>query len=145
MKKNSNTKNQDKIEVLRNLIEEPKVVMLSTRLDKIPTSVCPMIIQEIDEQGDIWFFSSKKTTHFEDIESDNRVQIMYIDNINKTYISIYGHASHIVDAQKIETLWNPAMNAWFNGKDDSNLVLLNLNIQNAHYWNTEENKLISFF
>ncbi|CAH8282131.1 general stress protein 26 [Mariniflexile fucanivorans] len=145
MDNKSNTKDKDKLEKIKALIDDPKVIMLSTRLDKIPFSVCPMTIQEIDELGDLWFFSSKASSHFNDIEFDNRVQIMYVDNQKQSYISIYGNATHIVDKQKVNELWNPDLTNWFEGKDDPNLILLNVNIDNAYYWNAEESKLVSFF
>ncbi|MEW4924656.1 pyridoxamine 5'-phosphate oxidase family protein [Algibacter sp. 2305UL17-15] len=140
-----NTKNKERIEKMRSLIAVPKIVMLATRLDKIPFSVCPMTLQRIDEQGDIWFFSSKNSSHFKDIEYDNRVQIIYSDEAEQTYISIFGNATHIVDDQKVDELWNPMLNNWYEGKDDPNLALLNVNINNAYYWDTDESRLVSFF
>jgi general stress protein 26 len=145
MSNKSNTKDTEKLEKIRSLIDEEKVVMMATRLEKIPFSVCPMTLQKIDKQGDLWFFSSKESSHFADIEYDNRVQIMYSDDKKQKYISIYGNATHIVDKQKIDELWNPSLTKWFEGKDDPNLVLLNLNIINTYYWNTEKNERISFF
>ena len=65
------TKNKEGIKKMKSLIEASKVVMLATRLDKIPFSVCPMTLQQIDENGDIWFFSSKDSDHFKDINHDN--------------------------------------------------------------------------
>ncbi|WP_338358614.1 pyridoxamine 5'-phosphate oxidase family protein [Yeosuana marina] len=145
MSNKNNTKDERKLEKIRNLIDDAKVVMMATRLDKIPFSVCPMTLQEIDQQGDFWFFSSKESSHFADIEYDNRVQIMYSDEEKQKYMSIYGNATHIVDDQKIDELWDPSLTNWFEGKDDPNLVLLNINIKNTFYWDTEENKLVSFF
>lgn len=145
MSNKNDLKDKDGIEKLKNLIEESKVVMMATRLDKIPFSVCPMTLQEIDDQGDIWFLSSKDSSHFHDITYDNRVQVIYLDEKNQTYISIFGTATHIEDIKKVEDLWNPIMNNWYKDKNDANLTLLNLNIENAFYWDYDENKLVSFF
>lgn len=145
MSNKNNTKDEGKLENIRSLIDEAKVVMMATRLDKIPFSVCPMTLQEIDKQGDLWFFSSKESSHFADIEYDNRVQIIYSDEEKQKYLSIYGNATHIVDDQKRDELWDPLLTNWFEGKDDPDLVLLNINIKNTYYWDTEEKKLVSFF
>lgn len=145
MSNKNNTKDERKLEKIKSLIDEAKVVMMATRLDKIPFSVCPMMLQEIDKQGDLWFFSSKESSHFADIEHDNRVQIIYSDEEKQKYLSIYGNASHIVDDQKRDELWDPLLTNWFEGKDDPDLVLLNINIKNIYYWDTEEKKLVSFF
>lgn len=90
-------KNTEDIKKIKSLIDTPNVVMMATRLQKIPFSVCPMTIQELDEQGDIWFISSKNSGHFKDIEHDNKVQLIYADDKAQKYISIFGNATHVVD------------------------------------------------
>jgi general stress protein 26 len=139
------TKDKDGLQKMRNLIDAPKIVMMATRLDKIPFSVCPMTLQQMDDQGDLWFFTSKKSDLFGDIDFDNRVQILYSDEGKQKYISIFGNASHIVDEQKVKELWNPMMNNWFEGKDDPDLALVNVNMENAYYWDNQYSKLVSFF
>ncbi|MFB9055827.1 pyridoxamine 5'-phosphate oxidase family protein [Mariniflexile ostreae] len=139
------TKDKDGLQKMRDLIEVPKVVMMASRLDKIPFSVCPMTLQSMDAQGDLWFFTSKESGLFKDVDYDNRVQIMCSDEEKQKYISIFGNATHIVDQEKVDELWNPLMRNWFDGKEDPNLVLLNVNMENAYYWDNQYNKLVSFF
>lgn len=130
---------------MRTLIDAPKTVMLATQLNKTPFSVCPMTLQQMDSKGDLWFFTSKTSDNFTDITNDNRVQIIYTDNDKQRYISIYGNATHVVDDTKVEELWSPMLNTWFEGSEDSNLALINVNMENAFYWDTKQNKLVSFF
>lgn len=139
------TKDKKALQKMRSLIDTRKVVMMATNLEQIPFSICPMTLQQMDEQGDLWFFTARNTDHFKDIERDNRVQLIYLDEGNQTYISIYGNATHIVDDQKVEELWNPMLKSWFEGKDDPNLALLNINMENAYYWESSSAKLVSFF
>ncbi|MGY0392846.1 pyridoxamine 5'-phosphate oxidase family protein [Bizionia sp. KMM 8389] len=139
------TKDKNGLDKMRDLLETPKTVMLATQLEKIPFSVCPMSLQQMDDQGDLWFFTSKSSSHFADIEKDNRVQIIYSDDSKKRYISIHGNATHIIDANKVDELWSPVLNTWFNGKGDENLALLNVNMENAYYWDSQQSKLVSFF
>lgn len=139
------TKDKNGLQKMRALMNMTKVVMLATNLKKTPFSVCPMTIQELDERGDLWFFSDKTSRHFKEIESDNKVQLMYMDEEAQTYISIFGHATHIIDAEKLNQLWNPKLKKWFTGKDDPNLTLLNVNMENAYYWENTKNELVSFF
>lgn len=139
------TKDKNGLEKMRALIDEPKIVMLATQLNKTPFSICPMTLQQMDEKGDLWFFTSKTSGHFMDIQEDNRIQIIYTDEEKHKYISIYGNATHIIDDKKLDELWNPMLNTWFEGKDDSNLALLNINMENAYFWDTTQNKLVSFF
>lgn len=139
------TKDNKGLQKMWDLITTPKIVMMATRLDKIPFSICPMTLQEMDEQGDLWFISSKESDHFKDIDTDNRVQLIYTDEPNSTYISMYGNATHIVNENKISELWHDGLNNWFKGKDDPNLVLLNVNMESAFYWERTTDSLVSFF
>jgi general stress protein 26 len=133
------------LQKIRTLIDAPKTIMLATQLHKIPFSICPMTLLQMDDQGDLWFFTSKESEHYSNIAHDNRVQIIYSDEAKQNYISIYGNATHIVDENKITELWNPMLNNWFEGKDDTNLALLNVNMEYAYYWDSKLNKLVSFF
>ena len=86
------TRNREGLNKIRQLIEVQKIVMMASRLDKIPFWVCPMTILEMDDQGDLWFFTSKKSGVFQDIEYDNRVQLLYSDEDTQKYVSIFGNA-----------------------------------------------------
>ena len=138
-------KNREDIRKIKSLIDAPKVVMMATRLQKIPFSVCPMTIQELDEQGDIWFISNKNSGHFKDIDHDNKVQLIYADDKAQKYISIFGNATHVVDQEKLDEFWDPQLLQWFTGKDDPNIALLNVNISSVSYWNSQLYKLESVF
>lgn len=138
-------KSKTGLEKVRQLVDAPKIVMLATKLEKTPFDVCPMTLLQMDEQGDLWFISSKESEHFKDITYDNRVQILYQDETQNKYISIFGNATHIVDEKKLGELWNPNMTKWFEGKNDERLALLNVNMENAHYWDSKLNKSVSFF
>ncbi|WP_318309215.1 pyridoxamine 5'-phosphate oxidase family protein [Flagellimonas crocea] len=145
MDKKNYMKNPEGLRKLRTLIDEQKTVMVGSQLDKIPISVCPMTLQQMDEKGDLWFFVSKESGLFKDIENDNRVQIIYTDDAKQSYISIFGNATHIKATQKRDELWNSNLLKWFDGKEDSNLTLISINMENAFYWDHENSKLISFF
>ncbi|MCX7547227.1 pyridoxamine 5'-phosphate oxidase family protein [Xanthomarina sp. F1114] len=138
-------KHEQGFQKIRNLIDEPKIVMLATKLHKAPFSVCPMTLLQMDNQGDLWFFTSKNSEHFRNIAFDNRVQILYSNEHKQNYISIFGNATHIVDEKKIDELWSPMINKWFDGKEDPDLALLNVNMETAYYWDANLNKLVSFF
>lgn len=134
---------EEGIKKIRKIIEGSRIGMMATNLVKIPFSVCPMTTLEIDDQTNLWFFSSKTSDHFKDIEQDNRVQIVYSNENTHEYLSVFGNAVHIVDEKTVDRLWNPMANTWFEGKDDPNLALLSVNIDLAQYWDSKVNQLVS--
>ncbi len=145
MKNKDYSKDNDGLRKMRELLENTKVFMMATNLGKVPFSICPMTLQEMDEQGDLWFFAPRNSDHFKEIEKDNRVQLIISNENEQQYISIYGNATHIIDKQKLNHLWNPMLRAWFNGMDDPNIALLNVNMESAYYWDSFENKLVSLY
>ena len=138
-------KGGENIERFRKLFNLPQVVMMATTLDKTPFSICPITILEIDDKGSLWFISSKESGHYKDIERDNRVQLIYSDVVNLKFISVFGNATQIVDDQKVDELWTQSLTEWLEGKNDDRLILYNINIENAHYWDHRTRKLKSFF
>ncbi|MCK0159161.1 pyridoxamine 5'-phosphate oxidase family protein [Allomuricauda sp. F6463D] len=128
---------------IKRLVEKEKTVMVASNLGKIPFAVCPMVLQQIDKQGDLWFFVSRTSGLFEDIERDNRVQILYNDQEELNYLSLFGNATHIVDTQKRKALWKPSLNNWFDGVEDSDIVLINVRIVNAFFWDANDNNYAS--
>jgi general stress protein 26 len=50
------------------------------------------------------------------------------------------------DDNKMEELWGPVINAWFpNVQDNTDMCLIKVRPEKAHYWDGTENKGISFF
>ncbi|MDY7394450.1 pyridoxamine 5'-phosphate oxidase family protein [Aureibaculum sp. 2210JD6-5] len=137
---NTQTLSRDeKINKISSIVRDNPVCMMATNLQKTPFSVYPMTTLELDDKGDLIFFTSKKASPFKEIEKDNRVQLLYANHDKQDYLSVFAHATHILDDVKLEKLWKPIMNNWFDGKHDPNLVILSVSIVSADYWITENN------
>ena len=103
----------------------------------------PMSTQEMDENGDLWFFTSDQTHKVDEIEADSRVNVGYSKPNDNTYVSVSGRASISKDKQKIEELWNPVLKAWFpKGLDDPNLALLKVSVEEAEYWDSPNSTIV---
>ncbi|GMN12074.1 pyridoxamine 5'-phosphate oxidase family protein [Croceitalea sp. MTPC9] len=133
------------INKIRRIIEQNKVGMMATNLGKTPYNVFPMGTQQVDQKGNLWFFSNMMSNHFEDIQKDSTVQITYSNENKQEYLSIVGDAKPIMNTEKVNELWTPMLNAWFNGKSDPNLVLLNVIIEQAKHWDLETNQMVVIY
>lgn len=134
---------KQQIEKIRDIIEDSKVGMMSTNLGQMPYNVFPMGTQKVDDEGNLWFYSLRNSVHFKDIQKNSKVQITYSIESKNDYLSIIGDAVPIMDKNKIEELWNPMLDIWFEGKNDPNLVLLKIRIEQAKYWDLTSNKMTS--
>lgn len=141
-----NLAHQDAIEKLRDLIEDSRIAMLCSNLTNVPFSCCPMATQKVEEEtGVIWFFTTVTHRHIDEIHLDNRVQLIYADNGDSSYLVLSGKAEISSDRKKIEELWNPYVKVWFpDGVDDPKLRLLKVTPQDGFYWDTKNGKMVSF-
>ena len=142
------TKNLEHPEALKKLkamVEDIKICMLATNLDILPLNVRPMQTLESDDTGNIWFFNSRESLQYTDIQNDPRVQLIYSDPGKTQFLSVYGVATISKDQDKIDELWDSKYRTWFHGKDDPDLMVMRVSPQDAYYWDTKHNKLITLF
>ncbi len=130
---------------LKDLIEDISICLFTTNLSQIPLSARPMATSEIDNEGNLWFISKDGSDKNIDINQDNRVQLFYSKNNAAEYLSVYGEATIIKgDQQKIEKYWSAMANNWFDGKDDPSITLIKVVPKDSYYWDTQNNRFISF-
>ena len=103
----------------------------------------PMSTQQVEFDGDLWFFTGDNTNKVEEIEKDNRVNVSYAKPESNTFISVSGTATLVKDRAKIEELWNPIYKAWFpEGLDDPTLALLKVTVEEAEYWDSPSSTFV---
>jgi general stress protein 26 len=135
-------------EALWDLIKDIRFAMFTTRSHHASHAghlhSRPMTTQNKGlDDGNLWFFMSRKGDPVADLEADPTVHVSYSDTDKDTYVSVSGTARVVNDPAKIEALWNKAVEAWFpGGPGDPDLALVSVNIAHAHYWDVKENKLV---
>ena len=133
---------EESIEKLNGLIKDVEIAMLTT-MDGGVLRSRPMQTQEVEFDGDLWFFTGTDTHKTEEIEKDNRVNVAYSSPATNTYVSVSGTASLVSDREKIEELWNPILKAWFpKGLDDPTLILLKVSVEQAEYWDQSSSAIV---
>lgn len=95
----------------------------------------PMATQQVDFDGDLYFFTQASSPKVDEVEHEHNVNVSYAKPDDQRYVSVSGKARLVRDRAKIEELWNPALKAWFpKGLDDPELALLKVNVEQAEYW-----------
>ncbi len=125
---------QSQVERLANLIRGIDSVMFSA-LDvdgKIQSR--PMVSQEREFDGRLWFFTEMDT---ESIRTDVNVNISYMEPASNRYISVMGHAEIIKDENIKRELWDESTERWFPyGLQNPDLNLICVGVTRAEYWDT---------
>lgn len=129
---------------IKEMAEDIKVCMFCTELSSKPIPTRPMALQEVDNEGNLWFISSNESNKNFEIEEDNDVQLIFAKNADNHFISVYGQATIYEDRATIEDKWSPMAKAWFDeGKDDPEVSIIRVTPTNAYYWDTKDGKMIS--
>ncbi len=146
----SNIENLEKSEgiiKLKKMVDEVKFCFFITDSkkgdDKSSTIMTP---QQVDYEGNIWFFSGLDSDRNRDIQAHKNVQLYFSSPEKNAYLSVNGQADILTDKVKIQELWNPLLNNWFkDGIEDTNISLLKVTTKTADYWDSESGKMINFF
>ena len=102
----------------------------------------PMAVQEVEFDGDCWFFTKMGSRKAGQIAHEPRVNVSL--SSSSSWISIGGNAEIVRDAAKAKALWNAGIEAWFpSGLDDPDVVLVRVQAEGAEYWDTPGATVVS--
>lgn len=103
----------------------------------------PMSTQQVEFDGDLWFFTRESAPKVEEVERDRRVNLSYANPEEQRYVSVSGTAQVVRDRQKIEELWSLELKAWFpKGVEDPDIALLRVSVEQAEYWDSPSSKMM---
>lgn len=103
--------------------------------EDVSTHSEPLTAQLDEDQVDTLFFFIGKDNR---IIGQDRIALQFLSKEHDFFASIHGNGRIDDDRAQIDKLWNKRVAAWFpNGKDDANLALLRVDIDNAELWETD--------
>lgn len=123
-------------EKFKEMIKEIDLCMLTTVDENDDLHSRPMSLNsDVDENGNLWFFTSSNSHKASEIERTPNVNVSFIDTRQQHYVSVSGMAELVRDRQKIKELWKPVLKAWFpDGPDQADVALLKVKMTKAEYW-----------
>ena len=143
MKNESHASGDQSTSKLGELIKDIKIAMFTTTDPDGSLRSRPMACQEVDFDGDLWFFTHKSSSKVHSIVSDQKVNLAYASPSDNRYVSVTGRAQIIDDRDKEKELWNPAYKAWFpEGLEDPDLVLIRVRVDSAEYWDSPSSTVL---
>ena len=137
-----NLAGNEAIKKIKELAEEAKTCFFTTKIGNNAHSV-PMTLQEVDENGTLWFISSSESEHNSNIMEDSNVQLHFMNNSSYEYVFVKGTATISKDKALIDQYWSDFANAWFDGKDDPKVTVIGVSAQDGYYYETKDNKVFA--
>jgi general stress protein 26 len=126
---------ENDVKKLAELIKGIKVVMLTTVCADGSLRSRPMVTQDKEFDGTLWFFTPAESPKVSEVEHEQRVNVSYADHDKERYVSVSGTARLVRDRDTIKEFWGPALRAWFpKGPDDPELALLRVEVEKAEFW-----------
>jgi len=123
----------DKMKKLIDLMTDFETAMLVTKGLGHRLDGRPMAIAKIDEDGGLWFITSRHSGKVAEIASATEVCVTM--QAKYQFVSVSGNVSIIDDRVMVERLWREAWRPWFPlGIDDPSLILLHVIPIAGEYW-----------
>ncbi|GAA3462728.1 pyridoxamine 5'-phosphate oxidase family protein [Saccharothrix longispora] len=132
----------DRVRRVADLAEDVRVGMLTTRDGDGRLVARPMAQQEVEFDGDLWFFAERDSRKVAHLRADPAVGVTLTSS--DSWVSIHGTAEVVEDRAKARELWNPWVEAWLpQGPEDPSVVLIKVTARGAEYWDTPGGRIAS--
>jgi general stress protein 26 len=95
----------------------------------------PMATQQVEFDGDLWFYTYKDSSKVKEIQENPQVQLGYNKDEKQTWVDVLGQAEIVEDDAKKKELWYDELKRYFpNGPEDDNVVLIKVKPDEAEIW-----------
>ncbi len=122
------------------LIKGQKFGFLTTTTPEGKLTSRPMALQEVEFDGDLWFFAEQSAEWLTHISRSPQVNVGV--GSGGTWVSLTGEALVVGDVAKKKELWNSGVEAWLpQGPEDPSVVLVKVNGDSAEYWDSPGGRL----
>lgn len=123
------------IHELANALPKGEVVMLTSQALDGRLNARPMLLQDVDAGGSLWFFIGRSSSAAEEIKVSHQVAVVHADEAEKRYVALTGKAWLVDDLRRAQDLWQGDVAHWFpQGIEDPDLTLLRIDPQTAERW-----------
>jgi general stress protein 26 len=126
---------QEQRDKVKAMVADARIAMLTTMTEDGKHVSRPMAVQDVEFDGDLWFFTYADSDLVEQIAAHPEVNVAFSDQKHNNWISVSGAAVRVDDRAQAERLWNPFLKAWFpDGLETPNLTLVKVHADTAEYW-----------
>ena len=138
------TDSPDATRKVAELVKGQKFGFLTTTMPDGRLTSRPMALQEVEFDGDLWFFAEHDAPWLAHVTASPQVNVGV--GSGGTWVSLTGDAVVVEDIAKKRELWNAAVGAWFpQGPDDDSVVLIKVQADSAEYWDAPGGRLATAF
>lgn len=140
-----NLNNSSAVEKIKELAGIAKTCFLSTEASAADSNgTRPMTVQEINEEGTLYFLVANDSHTYEDIRNEPEVKLYFQGSAHSDYLYLQGRAALSADKDKIKELWNPLLKTWFtNGENDPRIAIIEVYPTTGYYWDNKHGNMVA--
>jgi len=133
------------IEKMKQLVDKAETCFFCTgTISDGSTGTRPMSVQEVDDQGNLWFLSADDSHKNEELSRDPLVRLYFQGSAHSGFLTLNGTASVSRDKARIKELWEPVVKTWFTeGQDDPRITVIKVKPTDGYYWDTKHGAAIA--
>lgn len=124
------------------LVDQARLCMLTTTSADGALVSRPMALQDVEFDGDLWFFAMDDSAKAAEITAHPRVNVAFSDDKHQAWTSISGTATLVPDRTRMEELWSPPLKVWFpDGVDTPGITLVKVHADTAEWWEASSSRV----
>ena len=137
---------EEAITKLKDLAEDAKTCFFCSNIKTgLPASARPMTIQQVDDEGNLWFLMANDSETYQEIQREPVAQLFFQGSKYSDYLNVYGITSVSDDKEKIKQFWKPILKTWFtDGEEDPRIAVVKLEPTEAYYWDNKHGDAVAF-
>ena len=132
------------IKKMAELIREAQTCFFCTSAAGGGVDARPMAVQQVDEQGNLWFLSADDSHKNQELADNPHVRLFFQGSPHSEFLHLEGTATVSRDKAKIEELWKFVLKTWFTqGKDDPRITVIKVAPTHGYYWDTKHGNAVA--
>ncbi len=104
----------------------------------------PMSVQEVDDDGTLWFLSASDSHKNHELEKDSAVRLFFQGSEHAGFLTLTGTATVSRDRKRIKDLWKSVLKVWFTeGEDDPRITVIGVRPTGGYYWDNKHGSAVA--
>jgi general stress protein 26 len=109
-----------------------------------PPATRPMAVQQVDDQGNLWFLSADDSHKNAELAVNPAVRLYFQRSAHSGFMQLDGIGMISRDKAKIKELWKPILKTWFTeGEDDPRITVISVKPATGYYWDNKHGNAIA--
>ena len=132
------------IKKMSELIKDANTCFFCTSAPDGNIDARPMSVQQVDEQGNLWFLSADDSHKNQELRDNPKVRLFFQGSPHSDFLHLEGRATVSRDKAKIKQLWKFVLKTWFTeGEDDPRITVIKVAPSHGYYWDTKHGNAVA--